>query len=183
MSEDEERRQDPQAGYWTPEFERLPGSDEEDLRHIVRLLREAALPSAFAGRYLNVVNALGLRLRLENETIVLQIDHGSAANVADSFTLAMAPMRVQVAGTAKADSPAGAGSDPAPTETQTIDYQYMAQVLMCVIAWLIMFAIPGLVAQRKLPPEIQGMAGVYDSLIAVFAYPITVAVLAKHKRK
>jgi hypothetical protein len=56
-------------------------------------------------------------------------------------------------------------------------------VVLAVIWWLIIFAIPAVVKVENLSLDIQAMADVCDAIMATSAYLITSAILAKRKRK
>lgn len=56
-------------------------------------------------------------------------------------------------------------------------------MVLPVIWRLIIFAIPAVVKVENLSSDIQAMADVCDVIMATFAYLITSAILAKHKRK
>lgn len=58
---------------------------------------------------------------------------------------------------------------------------YAAQVLLIVLVWLLIFALPAAMEMSKLPSDSQATADAYDGIIAGIAVVITGAILTKRK--
>lgn len=174
MSEDE-RRQVPRADYlaWMYEGLRRQDPDDEYMLSMMKSVRKAAeaSPGYLTTLLIFAHNADAWR-RLGNEA-----KHVPAADVTASFNMALAPLRIQLKASAEVTSPVA--------ETNSVDYQLWAAVLLCVIAWLVYFAGPHLIAKQ--PPADQSTMNDYWSVVPSLALVLTgyvvTSIAAKRKHR
>lgn len=102
------------------------------------------------------------------------------AAITVSGSVAMPPMGM--GGNAAAAVPLPADTITA-SKAEPLNYSYAGLVLLAVLCWLIIFAVPGVMAASKLPADTQAAADAYDALVASLAIPITNGIIAKGKGK